>query len=420
MGASADGQEGTQNEKFDLERLAVTVIDFLGFQAVDKQAWKKYVSKPFLERSLGAEQVVRTLLNATIVRNRQSDIQMDVVLPPLTKNVVFLDATKETVLNQNIFNALIAINAVTSQRIDQDYFFHKSQSGALQAVVRNMLVSTFHWTGTSLKDVQGAHAVALQALKVHGAGYTKQDRQLLADSCEVLQRAMSSDLWLQTSLKHEMGYYLSRPLPQDAGPYYTLSNEQESILGGTAVIEAQRAVRDALTESKTDDVTVDEHLTHSLMSSGIKNRAREEAKSKPSGPEYPGAFVVTNTGGGGGGGSPTKGSTNRGGLSSQAKTRLTVQRNRQITEAVDQARLAGEDLVATPATSAGTSPTKTSPRVTRVSSTDQIELLDRATQLRSLRITSTSSAKLNYLLTQIHRHCVHEKIIIFSDFVDHT
>lgn len=64
--------------------------------------------------------MVRQLLNSLIVRNRQSDILKDVVLPALTKRVIFLEATKETALSLNIFNALIAINAVTSQRIDQD------------------------------------------------------------------------------------------------------------------------------------------------------------------------------------------------------------------------------------------------------------------------------------------------------------
>lgn len=120
VGASADGQEGTQDEKYDLEKLAATTIDFLGMKALDKTSWRKHITKPFLERSQGAESVVRTLLNSLIVRNRQADITKDVILPPLTKRVIFLDATRETVMTQNIFNALIAINAVTSQRIDQD------------------------------------------------------------------------------------------------------------------------------------------------------------------------------------------------------------------------------------------------------------------------------------------------------------
>lgn len=120
VGAAASGQEGTQDERYDLDKLAVTMIEFLGLQALDKFSWKRLITKPFLDRAPGAESVVRHLLNSMIVRNRQADIQRDVVLPPLKKKVVYLDATTETVRTQNIFNALIAINAVTSQRVDQD------------------------------------------------------------------------------------------------------------------------------------------------------------------------------------------------------------------------------------------------------------------------------------------------------------
>lgn len=120
VGAAASGQEGTPDERHDLDKLAITMIEFLGLQALDKFSWKRYITRPFLDRAPGAHSVVKHLLNSMIVRNRQADIQKDVVLPPLKKRVIYLDATTETVRTQNIFNALIAINAVTSQRVDQD------------------------------------------------------------------------------------------------------------------------------------------------------------------------------------------------------------------------------------------------------------------------------------------------------------
>ncbi|ORY73381.1 SNF2 family N-terminal domain-domain-containing protein, partial [Protomyces lactucae-debilis] len=221
VGGLADGTE-FQSERIDLENLSVTLCDFLKLQAFDKQQWRRAIAKPFLDRRPGATQCIRSLLEAIVIRNRQADMTMDVVLPPLRRKVVYLDPSPETALSLNIFNALIAINAVTSQRIDQDYFFHKSQSTALAALVRNLLISTFWWTGTPAKDVISARNVAHEALRTKT--FSLSDTTLLQQSVAVLQQALESSAWQAMSTTHELGYTLNADLSESLQEYWLTPN----------------------------------------------------------------------------------------------------------------------------------------------------------------------------------------------------
>lgn len=410
VGASADGQEGMQDEKNDLEKISITLIEFLGLTALDKASWKRLVAKPFLNGEVGSAEKVTAIFNSVIVRNRQSEILKDVVLPPLTKTTVFLEATPSTILSQNIFNALIATNAVTSQREDQDYFFHKSQNFALQAIVRNMLQSTFYWTGTSFKDVEGAYNVAVQALKVNGDKFSRQDRVLLQDSIKTFEDALNSVTWLQTSESHELAYYLSARLPLDVRPYYAIPGSDGQAYTGTSLTMAQAALKEAMS-THISSIPFDSHFVHTLESFGIKNRARElkekEKETRPyksirQGGELPVIMSANQK-------SPDSA---RKSVLSKSVPRLVAKRTSQLNDATSAISLAGNEL----------SPTKRAePRDQRkaISGLDHATLLA-SSDLASVRIRLTASAKLNYILGEVAKYSRDEKIIIFSDFVDHT
>lgn len=287
-----------------------------------------------------------------------------------------------------------------------------------------MLVSTFHWTGTSIRDVDGALSVAKQALLIHGPLYPSTDRMLLQQSIEVLTNAKTNHLWTRTSENHELSYYLNKALPDESRQYYVLDGTNDLILGGSSVMEAQRAVQEALSVAKPVDVSEDEYLAHKLISAGIKNcieaakrveitvkRKGEPGNDKVS--ENSAAFSTQ--------GSPQKRSTKRSsGL--KASSRLATERNKQISEVVKDITLAGEDL--SQSSDLTNSPTKKSGSsaspIAKLNYVEQKGILNKASSLSSMQIVSTSSQKLNYLLTEIRKHSTEEKIIVFSDFVDHT
>ena len=64
---------------------------------------------------------LRTLLNSLCVRHRIEDIEADVTLPPLSNRTVYLQPSWQDKLSQNAFIIALIANAVTSERVDQDY-----------------------------------------------------------------------------------------------------------------------------------------------------------------------------------------------------------------------------------------------------------------------------------------------------------
>lgn len=287
--------------------------------------------------------------------------------------------------------------------------------------MRNILVSTFFWTGTSIKDVEGALAVAKQALLVHGFTYSSTDYKLLQDSIQVLFDTLQDHQWIKSSINHELSYYLNSPLPSDICQYYTLTETYPHVLGGSAVLEAQRVVQEALAVPKPSDVNENDYLIHRLTSAGIKIRI-EEDKRKTSDvtdrsfdePITKSFTTLTSVS------SPEKRAPKMT-ILSRANSKLVAARNRQIRDAVDAVPLAGEDPSSAPqlpATSKRNADANTT--TTKRDETEQMAILSRADALSQIRIISTASAKLNYLIEEIHKHSKYEKIIVFSDFVTHT
>ncbi|BFZ58306.1 hypothetical protein PYCC9005_005368 [Savitreella phatthalungensis] len=213
-------------ERQDLDRLGL-LCEFLGLP-LDRSVWRASITAPFLRRLPGSERAVRGLLAAILVRNRHDEIE--VRLPPLTRSVVLLTPTEEDCLSQNLFSALVAVNAVTSQRVDQDYLFDKRNAAPLAKLVRNLLVSTFWWTGTTQKDVEAALDVARKALGKFG------EDALLLSAIGAFEAALASDLWRACSDRHECPYFVEMPSE------YSLAS---GVSGGTDLLNARRALEQA-------------------------------------------------------------------------------------------------------------------------------------------------------------------------------
>mgnify|MGYP001508350885 CR=1 FL=1 len=100
------------------------------------------------------------LLSRIRVLNRAEDVNRECPEPPLVRRVVTFALAPLERITYNVIQALIVLNAALSQERDRDYFFHASNRKALAAVMENLALACFHYTGQGLN----AHSQSAFAL----------------------------------------------------------------------------------------------------------------------------------------------------------------------------------------------------------------------------------------------------------------
>ncbi|ODV58941.1 uncharacterized protein ASCRUDRAFT_15071 [Ascoidea rubescens DSM 1968] len=207
--------KGKFSSKDDLQKLGLIISGFLRIEpwSRDFSCWHKLIVKPFFNNSYGSVQKLKDLLNSTIIRHNLVDIQIESDLPPLHHKAIFLNPSFHNKLALNLFTSVLAINAVTSERVDQDYMFHPKNGKDLKTLITNLQRATFYWTGFSRYDVENSLAISEKSLKMIRSNgepyYNPEDRKLLEKSIKVAKQALSNDIWETNSVLHEMSYFVS-------------------------------------------------------------------------------------------------------------------------------------------------------------------------------------------------------------------
>ena len=141
-----------------------------------------------------------------MIRHSPRHIETDVRLPPLHKRTVLLTPTKENRISINVLTALIASNAVLTQRTDQDYFFHNSQVKFRDEVVKNLMLAAFQFTGPSISLVMEAIERSEAGLqKAEEKGYSKEDVELLERVVKCLREALDDEGWRTMVVRERLG-----------------------------------------------------------------------------------------------------------------------------------------------------------------------------------------------------------------------
>lgn len=193
-------------EQLDLKRLGAILIDFLHSPPFyNTEIWNRYVVKPYAENLCGSMSSLRVIMTI-MVRHRPRDIERDVKLPPLHTRTVLLQPTSENRLSINVITALIASNAVLTERCDQDYFFHPSQVKARDDVVRNLILAAFHFTGPTIQNVLDSLKRAESALqKAEQRRYPAEDVKLLERAISSLKEAIEDEGWRTMVVREQLG-----------------------------------------------------------------------------------------------------------------------------------------------------------------------------------------------------------------------
>lgn len=224
------------SEKQELERLGSIMENFLMVEpwTTHKGMWHREIVKPFINNLPNSNIRVKRVLEQLVVRHKELDVTTDVILPPLHTKTVFLEPSIHNKLAINLFVSVINVNAVTSEREDQDYLFNPLNRGDLKRLMKNMEIASFYWSGFSEKDVQSLYDIAKMYLKKmddvkSGLGLDEerlaaivgtskrlitmsdeermQDEKLLKEAMETVDFVRHQKQWVSVSKSHEMCYY---------------------------------------------------------------------------------------------------------------------------------------------------------------------------------------------------------------------
>ena len=196
---------------------------------------------------------LKRLLYSLVVRHRLEDIMADVQLPALYNQIVHLEPSWQDKLSQNAFIISLIANAVTSERVDEDYMFHPKNRPALHRLVNNLRQSGFYWTSFTPEELSKTVQVSRAYLEEHaavGSSCPLSDRMLLQQAISTGDMILASPSWKVFSELHEMGIFVDN-FPAECRDAWTLVPRNDSnamLMGATQLAKAQAYVDSHLYE----------------------------------------------------------------------------------------------------------------------------------------------------------------------------
>lgn len=315
-----------------------------------------------------------------------------------------------------MFVQVLRANAVTSERSDVDYLFHKNSVKARHSLIHNLRQSNFTWTGFSIDDVMTTLETSEKYLAKTDKKCSLEDAEALRQSCEVVSTLITSKSWKALSSAHEVGIAVTN-WPSDSEEAFALSHSEEpSMIGITQLLQGQ---------SHVDQRILSHDPTEGLLAAGQAGKAKiaimQEAKTQAKRKEdkgigvdqmkkvgVPSAAVVA---------SPL---TSRRALAIFNKPSPLKSTTARIK---DNANQDSEDATNIEAPSnplyndmtQGRQASPIAPRKRKLTLSDELAELPDNSPLLGTQIIGTTSAKLSYLVTKVVQHASTSKILIFYD-----
>ncbi|KAG6873801.1 hypothetical protein C0995_011026 [Termitomyces sp. Mi166 len=397
----------TKHDREDLGKLGKMISHFIAvpqFIASPKLV-TTHVIEPLLDPKgprPGAIQVLNQVMETIMIRHRIDDIEREVVLPPMLQEAVLLDLDPYAVKSYNAMQAALAINAVDSQRIDQDYMFHPRvrNADALQTTIKNMSQVMFWSSDETLFGVDEMLKNSSAFIRIASKRKASpEDLQLLDEAVRHVKLAAEDPLWraIQT---HEDVPYRVNGLNRRLFEAWTRTPKPESrhndcfvgFIHSDRLLKLQECViqrplisEDALI-TRGADVKAKDILLRRLYIESLKGKDRKLAsKVRPHEDEINAGLKAE-------------------GAAKRARNPETL---KEMKEDLDIAMTRLNDSV-----DDGEAP---SSRNMDPSSNLPGENILSASLLGSVRIRSTASSKLNFLIDEVLRYAAEEKFLIFSD-----
>jgi hypothetical protein len=354
----------------------------------------------------GFSSCLRRTLEAMVIKTQPEDVEQDIDLPALSHEVIRLQPSFYDKLTANMFAIVLTANAVTSERTDADYLFHKKSAQARYQLIGNLRQSAFFWTGFSEEDVEASKKNSRGYLDKADTHCSDEDRHLLTEAMHAADSIISSVGWRALSQSHELGVFIDS-WPEESADFWAFSGIVNPLLTGISqLLEAQKHVNErvgledpgeglagvgirALMRAK--DVRRDGRVARKEMKP-VLSKAGINLSGEPSLKRR--AFLPAHG---------DKGATKRVKKSTAAGTKTKTEQGAADNEAIHNEHEVTAPLATEPSTSKR-----------RWSDIERSELSENSPFARS-RLTGTTSAKLSYLTSQILKYYRNEKILVFYE-----
>ncbi|GAM86506.1 hypothetical protein ANO11243_045200 [Dothideomycetidae sp. 11243] len=243
--------------------------------------WEEYIYRheDFRKKTFTSfSRALRQTLEAVVIKTRPDDVEKDLDLPPLTHTVVKLNPSFYDKVIANLFTLVLTANAVTSERTDRDYLFHKDSAKARYQLIGNLRQSAFFWTGFSAAEIQKTIEQSERYLEKDDIKASEEDRLALQKCIAMARRILELKVWNCMSATHEFGLLLEN-WPEDSAEHWTFDGTEPVMTGASLLASAQEYVHSRLS---TPDLDL------SLAGEGIKKhpdlsaRHDEPVNSPPS------------------------------------------------------------------------------------------------------------------------------------------
>ncbi|PPQ86914.1 hypothetical protein CVT25_009800 [Psilocybe cyanescens] len=414
-GPSTRSRAWNRYDREDLNKLGNMITHFIAvpqFNA-DTKLISTHIIEPLLDPNgprPGAIQVLNQVMELVMIRHRIEDVEKDVVLPPVSQESVLLDLDPYVIKSFNALQAIITINAVDSQRTDQDYMFHPRNTDYLQDTVRNMSQILFWHVDDNLYNaralVQDAEIITKRA---QDRNMPHNDILSLRTAFEHLRKALNDPLWRQMQTHEDVPYRVFDISDRIYDAWTrTPGREPDSPSNQNGLIHADRLL-------KLYDMVIDKPLfkEDKILEWGGVVAQRDMLIRR----QYEESQRRKGSRGGGRGkrakfsdDAPPSGSQMADNFAKKASAADTLREmQKELDATLEKIRLEEENdgvlpLTLTPPRGKQSALGRSSP-----------SLLAASSPLAKMRIGSSASSKLNYIINEVQKYSPTEKFLIFSE-----
>ncbi|KAF9449589.1 hypothetical protein P691DRAFT_702942 [Macrolepiota fuliginosa MF-IS2] len=366
----------------------------------------------------GSIQMLNQVMQMIMIRHKVEDVEKDIALPPVIHESILLDLDPIVVKSYNALQATIAINAIDSQRTDQDYLFHPRNTDYLQITVKNMSQLMFWSVDETLYNVdqlvQNARSTVDRALQ---RNMPQEDIQLVEEAFRHIQIAASDPLWRRIQTHEDVPYRIYK-MSRTVFNAWTRTPESSSPTNPTLIglLHADRLLKlhDLITSRPLASKDVIIQQGAEVAETDMELRKAFEDTYKRSKNKHNRKYTHVGTKPGAAAGSDATEVHAGFMVENAAKKAAAPDTLKEMRKELDQslAKLEKDDDDDVKGdTSAAPGPTDS----VDPSTGSAPSVLLRSSVLADVVVGSSNSSKLNYIINEVMEHSADEKILIFSD-----